>query len=376
MRVLFVIRSLHVGGAERQLLALARGLADRGHAVRIAAMYSDGAMRRELANQDRVTLLQLDKSGRFDVFGFFSRAIRATREFDPDVVHGYMSGANEVASILATASGAKSVWGVRVSDQSFTDYSLFRRGVFSLGNRAARFADLIIANSGAGKRTHVSYGYPESRTIVIPNGIDSEKFKPASEDAIAWRKEIGLTDEPLIVLPARLDPMKGHDTFVRAASILVRSHPNAKFVLVGPADSAVRERILRQIEASELSSSVFLRGSEADMNKVYSAADIVTLTSKFGEGFPNVLGEAMACARPCVSTDVGDAAEVIGDRSYISPIGDAADLADRWGRILSLDAAARHSIGVRNRARVIEEFSVSRLIDRSESAIKGLLQHH
>lgn len=374
MRVLFVIRSLHVGGAERQLLALARGLAKRGHEVRIAAMYSDGAMRQELAEDDRVALIQLGKSGRFDVLGFFSRAIRATRAFAPDVVHGYMSGANEVASVLASASGAKSVWGVRVSDQSFADYSLFRRAVFSLGNRAARFADLVIANSGAGKRTHVAYGYPEARTIVIPNGIDSKKFEPSPAAAAAWRLELGYVNNPLIVLPARLDPMKDHETFVRAAAILVKSHPEAKFVMVGPADAGVRERIVRQIDVADLSASVLIRNSEADMNKVYSAADIVTLTSKFGEGFPNVLGEAMACARPCVSTDVGDAAEVIGDRSYICEIGDSSSLAEHWRQILSLDSNARRAIGERNRARIVAEFSVDRLVDRSEAALQQLVK--
>jgi hypothetical protein len=144
LRVFFIIRSLDTGGAERQLVTLSRELAARGHAVAIATMYDGGALEAQLA--PGVTHFPLHKAGRWDLLRFGRAASAAVAAFRPDILHGYMAGANEIAMALAVRHGGRVVWGVRVSDQPFTDYSRFRQRIFQIGCRLSHRADLIIAN--------------------------------------------------------------------------------------------------------------------------------------------------------------------------------------------------------------------------------------
>jgi glycosyltransferase involved in cell wall biosynthesis len=232
LRLLFIIRSLDTGGAERQLVTLSRELAARGHTVAIATMYDGGALESQLAPE--VIHLPLHKAGRWDLLRFGREASQAVASFRPDILHGYMAGANEIAMALAARHGGRVIWGVRVSDQPFTDYSPFRKRIFQLGCQLAQRADLIIANSSAGRRHHLAYGYPAARMVVIPNGIDTDQFAPDPDAGARWRQQHGIaSDTPVVVLPARLDPMKDHATFLDAAA-RVRAR--------APPDRAVRAR--------------------------------------------------------------------------------------------------------------------------------------
>jgi glycosyltransferase involved in cell wall biosynthesis len=184
IRVLFIIRALEVGGAERQLLNLAGGLVARGHAVAIAPMYAGGVLESKLP--PGVTLLRPAKRGRWDTVRFGRALLAEARAFRPTVVHGYMSGANEVALALGALLRCPVVWGIRVSTQPSGSLGTFRYRVFRLGCHLARWADRSIANSHAGRTFHVGLGYPAERCLVIPNGIDTDRFRPDAADGARW----------------------------------------------------------------------------------------------------------------------------------------------------------------------------------------------
>jgi glycosyltransferase involved in cell wall biosynthesis len=112
------------------------------------------------------------------------------------------------------------------------------------------------------------------------------------------------------------------------------------------------------------------------MTSVYSALDIATLSSAFGEGCPNVLGEAMSCGVPCVATDCGDAADIIGSTGLVVALRNPEALAAAWERLISLGSDARRALGAKARDRVIASYDLRAIIARYDALYSGFLAQH
>ena len=375
LRVAFLIRSLDVGGAERQLCALARSLDKAQFDVTILTMYAGGGLWRDLADVPGVRLISLDKRGRWDLVGFGRRLLGQLRVIRPNIVHGYMGGANELALVFGRLVGARVVWGIRVSDLDPAHYVWSVGTLFHLGARLSRRVDLIIANSEVGRVFHQQHGYDAQRMVVIPNGIDAVHFRPDSAAGRHWRKEHGFPASALIVgYPARLDPMKDHPTFLRAAARLVAQGVDATFVCAGNGPATYQAELSALAGRLGLADRVRWIPANPDPRPFYNGVDLVTTASAFGEGFPNVVGEAMACGTPCVATSVGDAARVIGAFGSIVAPGDHEGLAGHWGELLTLPAGERASLGLRARGWITAEFSPALLADRTAKAFQSLFR--
>ncbi|ALA60771.1 glycosyltransferase [Nitrospira moscoviensis] len=365
MKILFLIRSLESGGAERQLVVLARGLRQRGHDVAVAVFYPGGPLEDEL-KEDDVPIHSLEKRGRWDVLGFLTRLIQTVRRERPDVLHSYISNLVTVP-VQPFCPGTRIVWGVRSSHLDFDRYDWLFRFSHKLSCRLARSADLIIANSHAGRRGHVADGYPAQKTAVIPNGIDTARFRrnPAARERI--RREWGISrDEELIGLVGRLDPMKDHETFLRAAAQLSHVRPAVRFVCVGDGPSAYRAALQGRTGALGLSDRLLWAGMRSDMANVYSALDLLVNCS-YGEGFSNVIGEAMACGVPCVATDVGDSRLIVGSMGALVPPKDPMALMKGMQQVLD-----RRLPPAEIRRPVVERFSVETLVRATEQHLLAL----
>lgn len=215
---------------------------------------------------------------------------------------------------------------------------------------------------------------PEAKTIVIPNGIDSTFFSPDRGIGRGVRLEWAVADsEKLIGLVARLDPMKDHAVFIHAARILAKSRPKTRFVCVGDGPPVLLQRLRELCEAQGLADRVIWAGARGDMPAMYNAMDLATSASRYGEGFSNVVAEAMACGVPCVVTNVGDSAFIVGDTGVVVPPGDAAALAAAWEEFLTLTDAERLKLGESARARIRTEFGVDKLVQRTTDAIVSIL---
>jgi glycosyltransferase involved in cell wall biosynthesis len=142
--------------------------------------------------------------------------------------------------------------------------------------------------------------------------------------------------------------------------------PAIVFVLLGSGIEPGNPDLVRAIDAEGLMPRLRLLGERADMHAVYPALDIATLSSAFGEGFPNVMAEAMACGVPCVATDSGDAAEILGEFGIIVPPRDPEALAEGWRRMIALGAEGRHTLGMRARARIVENYGLDQIVARFE----------
>jgi glycosyltransferase involved in cell wall biosynthesis len=365
MKILFLTRTLDYGGAERQLSVLARGLRQRGHEVAVAIFYPGGPLEAELTEAG-VPVISLEKRGRWDMLGFLMRLYRTVRQQRPDVLHSYIGNLVTVF-VQPFLPSVKIVWGVRSSYIDFSRYDWLFRVCDALGARASHSADLIIANSHAGRRDHIARGYPEDKTVVIPNGIDTARFCQNPEARERIRAEWGVAHhEEVIGMVGRLDPMKDHETLFQAALLLVQRRKTARFVCVGDGRPEYRASLHDRARMLGLSDRIIWAGMRPDMADVYNAFDLLVNCS-YGEGFSNVIGEAMACGIPCVATDVGDSGLVIGSFGALVPPKDPMALKDAMKRVLDHRPPPDEV-----RRRIVEHFSLDTLVQDTERELLKL----
>lgn len=374
-RVLFLIRSLGRGGAERQLAALATAMRRSGRDVSVACFYAGGAFQRELVAAG-VPVIDLRKRNRWDIAGFLWRLWRAFRHNRPDIVHGYLTVGN-LLSLLAKLADrhTRVLWGVRSSYIDRNRYDWMSRLTFRFSRRLSHLADGIIVNSWAGAAHHAALGYPSARITVVPNGIDTHRFRFDPDGRAHWRGEWNVPEDAALVgLVGRLDPMKDHPTFLRAAAMLAARDPRWRFVCVGAGgDSGYARTLASLAEELGLHGRLVWAGPRDDMPAVYSALDIAASTS-YGEGFPNTVAEAMACGRPCVATDVGDSARIVGACGAVvaarDPAAFAAGLEKTWG--LLAPCAEGSGLRAMARSRIEETFALEALLRNSEAAFRAV----
>jgi len=369
MSIVFLLRSLEFGGAERQLVVLASALRARGHQVAVVPFYGGGQLTEDLRRAG-VRVIPIEKRGRWDVVGFFFRLQSAIRRVRPSVLHAYTDVPNIVAIALRPfLPGTAVVWGVRASDMDRSAYGWLTSLAFRVSCLLARFADVIVANSRHGAAYHVRVGYPAAKMRVVPNGIDSERFAPDPEKRRQVRQAWGIGGGDILVgLVARVDPVKDHETFLRAADLLRDADPRLRFVCVGdgPAD---RRAALRRL-GDELRLGDRLRWSEgrSDVPAVYNALDILC-SSSTSEAFSNVIAEAMAVGVPCVVTEAGDSGWIVAGSGIVVPPRDPVALATG---ITDLTGRLSPALSATCRERIVSDFSVERLVTNTLAVLGDL----
>jgi glycosyltransferase involved in cell wall biosynthesis len=230
----------------------------------------------------------------------------------------------------------------------------------------ARWADLSIANSHAGRQSCLQAGFPAKRIVVIPNGIDTDRFDLNPEHGRRVRQELGLHDQDKLVgVVGRLDTMKDHAVFFQAALQIAAARDRVHFLCVGDGEASYRQHL--QELARPLGNRLHWLAARQAIEEIYPALDVLVLPSAFGEGFSNVLAEAMACGVPCVATDVGDSGRILDDARAVVPVHDAAAMARAIG--YRLDQTVEKEA---MRSKICDAYSIARLADRTENALLSL----
>ncbi len=367
IHVMHVVTSLDVGGAETVLTRLVAG--DMAGAVShsVVSLKPGGALRTYL-EADGIPVRDLGIERSKDSLGGLSRLATAIHDARPAVVHSWLYHADLLATLALMLSGRRRstrlVWGIRCSDMDMRRYARSSRMVLKLLTRLSRRTDLVLCNADTGRAVHRRLGYRPASWRVVPNGVDVGRFRPRPDERAAIRAELGVNDNHFVVgMCARVDPMKDHATFVKAAAIFAGIAPEARFVLIGTGTDEPGSALERMIAAAGLTGRFVRLGIREDIPQLHAALDVATLSSAFGEGFPNVLAEAMACAVPCAATDVGDSAAIVGDTGLVVPPRDPEALAAAWTQLRSEGRDARAARGAEARRRIAERYSLAAMID-------------
>jgi glycosyltransferase involved in cell wall biosynthesis len=356
-----VITGLGQGGAETMLAKLIEALPEITHVVVPLA--------RDLALAPRIAaagaeVIPLGMRGPLGLPAAVARLAALIRRVRPDVIQSWLYHA-DLAATLARAvafSRAPLAWSLRCSDMDLARYAPATRLVVRALARLSGVPAVIASNSEAGLAWHRRLGYRPRRSIVIPNGFDTDRFRPDPEARSRLGAMLGWGEEAVVVgLVARVDPMKDHAGFLAA---LARTEPALRAVLVGRGTEALA------IPAA-LAGRVAALGPRDDVAALTPGFDIACLASRFGEGFPNVLGEAMACGVACVTTDVGDASAIVGEAGVVVPPGDPAALAEALSA-LAADPDRRRALGAAGRARVLADYALPSVAARCASLWRGL----
>jgi glycosyltransferase involved in cell wall biosynthesis len=250
-------------------------------------------------------------------------------------------------------TGRRLYWGIRCSNMNLADYSRKLRLVIGVCARFSSYPDAILANSEAGVRAHGAAGYRPKRFIVVANGIDTSRFRPDPAARTELRNTLGIEPETAAVIHvARVDPMKDQRTFLQAMAAV----PHALGLLVG-----------KGTEQLALPSNVRALGLRADIPRLLAAADLMVSSSAYGEGFSNAIAEAMSAGVPAVATDVGDARAIVGDTGEVVEPKNPHAMAAAITRLIGEDGERRARRADAARARIIADFSLTRMVERYEN---------
>lgn len=368
--IMLLIRSLGVGGAERQIIALANQLAERGEAVVVATFYCGGGLEGTL-NSKRVSRIVLGKHGRWD-FTFPFRLALAIRRVRPWLIYSFMPGANIASALVRPFVTPPVVWGIRSSYMPLERYGFVSMIVGWFEGALAHMPRMTIYNSVAGLRHYVSKGYPEQNSYIVQNGIDINLYRRVEEGGRRVRNEIGVADNEILVgLVGRIDPVKNIGKFIDAAQQAAQVDRRLRFVLVGDGNVELVKSLRQQARMAGLDDRLTWLGVRQDMPEVYSALDI-SCSMSMGEGFSNVLAESMACEVPCIASDVGDARILLGNCGIILQSVTPQVMAEAIISMAALSVDARQIMGKACRQRIVANFSVSTMVDNTLSLLRSV----
>ncbi len=359
MKIFHIISGLGPGGAEHMLCRLAGAMTDARHLV--YSVSGNGVMSEPLRAAG-ATILNDDQRGTARNLASLRRHMARQA---PDIVQGWMYHGNAVSiPSLLMSPKSKLFWNIR---QSLTDMKHVKASTrFIIRSQAllSRVPSGIIYNAMSAALDHEKIGFSEKRRVIIPNGFDCNKFKPDDAARTKIRAELGLDhDRTVIGLVARHDSWKNHEGFFRMAANLLERYPDLAFVLAGHGIEWSNPALSSLIQGERLRQSVHLLGDRRDVAAVNAALDIACNVSH-GEGFPNAVGEAMACGIPCIVTPVGASPDLVDDDQLIARSTKDHDLIETMDRLLLAPPGERRAIGAVGRSRILKHFSIDAVARR------------
>lgn len=370
MKILFLIRTLDKGGAERQLSYLASGLAKLGHEIIVLTYYTiangSNNSNYRLMVDSGVKVLSIEKKSRYDILGFLCRFNTLINNASPDVIYSFLELSNILAALYKLLHPKiKLVWGKRSADLELSKYRLSMRVEHKLERLLSGIPDLIIANSKAGEKVMFSLGY-KSKIYVVYNGIPAN-FVSSKQ----FNDKVNNHDKVIIGAVGRVDYAKDYINLVDAVAQVYKLHNNIELRIVGSVrDDAYFMEIKNKIRVSGLDEIVVFLPEIDSISKFYNQIDIF-VSSSFTEGFSNVIAEAMLSGLPCVVTDAGDSKNLVADAGIVVERRDHNKLAMAIDELIS-DDNLRALLSTKAKNRIVDSFSVEKMVTNTYVYIKEL----
>jgi glycosyltransferase involved in cell wall biosynthesis len=370
MIVLHIITNLATGGAELMLERLVRHQNESGrHEHKVISLQGLGQVGPRLQAAG-IPVETMGITGPVGLVTGFVRLVRAIARIRPDIVQTWMYHSDLIGGLAARLAGHRLIlWGVRVMDIS-PELGLSRSVMWSrriCARLSRRVPRRIVYVAESARKVHEPLGYAPEKSVVIPNGYSVPSADASAEARRRVRAELGLAEDAILIGSAgRFSPQKGYRGFVASAAAISSRFPNARFLLLGREVDWENEALSGWIRDAGLADRFHLLGERRDVLERLAALDIFALYS-LGEGFPNVVAEAMSVGVPCVVTDVGDAALLVGDTGIVIQPRDLDGLTGALERLICAGAVERRRLGDSARRRVEDNFSLSAVAERYSS---------
>ncbi len=374
IRILHVINGLAVAGAETMLYKLLSGMDSKRFQSVVVSLSDKGDLGSRI-EEAGVPIYALGmKPGRPSPLAAL-RLYRLTKKFRPHILQTWLYYADLMGLVVGKLAGIPKIFmNLRCTAMDPAQSRFFiRASVYALA-WISPLADGMIYNSEAGRMDHEAIGFRPSQWKWIPNGFDLETFRPDPNARARLMKELDI-QEPAFLIGhiARFDPQKDHATLISAAKEAVRQNSMIHFVLAGKNVSQTNDDFKNMLRDANCSQNIHLLGKRKDVEKILPGLDALVLSSAFGEGFPNILGEAMACAIPCIATDVGDSKQILGSSGFIVPPKIPKRLAKAMLDLATMNPKEREARGNAARRRIAENFSIEKVVAQYENFYRDAL---
>ena len=367
IKVVHIITGLTTGGAEMMLYKLLTSMNRSRFDSAVISLMDKGVIGTKIEALG-IPVYELRMKGGRPTLSALWRLRRIIHTLKPNLIQGWMYHGNIAALIgrMFAANDPAVLWNIRQTLYKMEDEKWLTQQVIRASRYLSARASRLIYNSRLSASQHEALGFSRYKRILLCNGFDVKRFCP-SEDALkVVRQNLGLDEYiPIVGLFARYHPMKDHANFINAANIVYLQQPDVHFILVGRNVALNNPDLSALINASDAKDNIHLLGEREDIADLMAAIDIAVISSAWGEGFPNTLGEAMACGIPAVVTDVGDSAWILGkDNGEVVPVRDPQALAAGIFKLLNMDKERRCALGRRLRQRIVDEFSLEKITDQ------------
>ncbi len=370
-----IITDLGIGGAQTMLVKLLTHRTSGQDKATVLSLMVLDALARPI-EQTGIPVNSLDMPRGRMSFGKGLALRRRIAKESPRLLQGWMYHGNLAASFagLGRFPSLPVVWNVRHSIDDIAQEKRSTRVLLRVSAPLSHGVGAIIYNAEVSAAQHEDLGFSAAKRVVIPNGFDCDRFKPDAEARTSFRVDHGLADTDFVIgVAARDHPMKDITGLLEAFAKLRHERQDGHLVIVGKGHDHANQALVGQIHGLGIGGAVTLLGARDDVAPVMAAFDCLVLPSAWGEGFPNVIGEAMASGLPCISTDVGDSKMLIAENGLIVPPRDRDALAAAMAEMMDLGSEARQQAGHQARRRIQADYSIQQIVRRYDQLYRDLL---
>ncbi|PGM73301.1 glycoside hydrolase [Bacillus cereus] len=377
INVVHIITGLSTGGAEMMLYKLLKNMDKEQFQPIVISLTNKGSLGEKIEGLGiKVWCCNLDRG--FNATYRFSKLISLLYKFKPDIIQGWMYHGNLISQLLKPFfPKTKIVWNIRGSHYDLKQEKKTTAAIIYLCAKMSIFPSKIINNSSLSAIKHEELlGYKKSKRIIIPNGFDTDMYKPSCITKEILKNEYNLsTDTITIAIIGRYHPVKGHDVFIKAVKqvIEIKRECKFKFIFIGRDVDSKNKVLVKMIKAANIEKYCLLLGERNDIQELLKEINVI-VSASHSEGFSNVIGEAMSCGIPCIATDVGDSKWIISETGFIVPPNDPQSLAEGLLKILDLPLDERQKLGIKARERIVQNFSIEIVVKKYETLYRALIK--
>lgn len=364
-KITHLITGLNCGGAEAMLYKLLNHIDQSKYDIKVISMTNNGFYGEKIKRLGIDVYYLNMKPNQLDIIAFIKacKLIKGT-----DILQTWMYHANLFGYLIKKIVKInKLIWGIRHSnlDRDKNKYRTLK--IVKICAKLSKKVDIVISCSKVATKVHIEYGYFPDNIVTIPNGFEMDKLYYDKKAKKKLLNELDIVSNSFIIsLVGRWNVLKDHKNFFQALKLVTQVKDNFIAILCGTNINYNNKELMNLVFLNQLSNKIFLLGRRNDIPKIMSASDIL-VSSSSGEGFSNVIGEAMCCETPCIVTNVGDSAYIVGNTGLVVKKQNPEQLAKAIFKMMDMKKYELKKLGKEARNRIMENFDIKKITKKYEN---------